>query len=49
MLCVLILFQVDPTYKGRVGAMDAANFLKKSGISQVILSQVCSMFYILLK
>jgi len=31
---------VDPTNKGNIGAMDAANFLKKSGLSQVILSQV---------
>ncbi|XP_050524898.1 epidermal growth factor receptor substrate 15-like 1 [Daktulosphaira vitifoliae] len=31
---------VDPTNKGNVGAIDAANFLKKSGLSQVILSQI---------
>ncbi|XP_050440385.1 epidermal growth factor receptor substrate 15-like 1 isoform X2 [Adelges cooleyi] len=31
---------VDPTNKGNVGAMDAANFLKKSGLSQVVLSQI---------
>ncbi|XP_060849682.1 epidermal growth factor receptor substrate 15-like 1 isoform X2 [Rhopalosiphum padi] len=31
---------VDPTNKGNIGAMDAANFLKKSGLSQVILSQI---------
>ncbi|XP_025423267.1 epidermal growth factor receptor substrate 15-like 1 isoform X2 [Sipha flava] len=31
---------VDPTKKGNIGAMDAANFLKKSGLSQIILSQI---------
>lgn len=40
---------MDPTNKGNVGAMEAANFLKKSGISQIVLSQVCLMFKFLKK
>jgi len=39
---------VDPTNKGNIGAMDAANFLKKSGLSQVVLSQVILLFLCLL-
>ncbi|KAF0760905.1 epidermal growth factor receptor substrate 15-like 1 isoform X1, partial [Aphis craccivora] len=35
-----IILPVDPTNKGNIGAMDAANFLKKSGLSQVVLSQI---------
>ncbi|XP_061871199.1 epidermal growth factor receptor substrate 15-like 1 isoform X4 [Colius striatus] len=32
--------QVDPTYTGRVGASEAALFLKKSGLSDIILGQI---------
>ncbi|XP_065225180.1 epidermal growth factor receptor substrate 15-like 1 isoform X2 [Planococcus citri] len=32
--------QVDPTNKGSVGAMDAAKFLKTSGLSDMILSKI---------
>ncbi|PNF19457.1 Epidermal growth factor receptor substrate 15-like 1 [Cryptotermes secundus] len=32
--------QVDPSNQGSVGALDAARFLKKSGLSDVILSKV---------
>ncbi|VVC36699.1 Hypothetical protein CINCED_3A000698 [Cinara cedri] len=31
---------VDPTNKGNIGPLDAANFLKKSGLSQGLLSQI---------
>jgi epidermal growth factor receptor substrate 15 len=31
---------VDPSNQGSVGALDAAKFLKKSGLSDVILSKV---------
>lgn len=34
-------FQVDPAYTGRVGASEAALFLKKSGLSDIILGKVC--------
>lgn len=34
------VFQVDPTYTGRVGANEAAVFLKKSGLSDIILGKV---------
>lgn len=33
--------QVDPAYTGRVGASEAALFLKKSGLSDIILGKVC--------
>ncbi|XP_050841978.1 epidermal growth factor receptor substrate 15-like 1 isoform X2 [Serinus canaria] len=32
--------QVDPTYTGRVGASEAALFLKKSGLSDIILGKI---------
>ncbi|XP_039942590.1 epidermal growth factor receptor substrate 15-like 1 isoform X4 [Hirundo rustica] len=32
--------QVDPTYTGRVGANEAALFLKKSGLSDIILGKI---------
>lgn len=32
--------QVDPAYTGRVGASEAALFLKKSGLSDIILGKV---------
>ncbi|XP_075216266.1 epidermal growth factor receptor pathway substrate 15 isoform X2 [Lycorma delicatula] len=32
--------QVDPTNQGTVGAVDAAKFLKKSGLSDIILSKI---------
>ncbi|KAI2589459.1 epidermal growth factor receptor pathway substrate 15 like 1 [Homo sapiens] len=31
--------QVDPAYTGRVGASEAALFLKKSGLSDIILGK----------
>jgi epidermal growth factor receptor substrate 15 len=31
---------VDPNNQGSVGALDAARFLKKSGLSDIILSKV---------
>ncbi|NXP65820.1 EP15R factor, partial [Chloropsis cyanopogon] len=34
------LLQVDPTYTGRVGASEAALFLKKSGLSDIILGKI---------
>uniref|UniRef100_A0A8D2QDW3 EH domain-containing protein n=1 Tax=Zonotrichia albicollis TaxID=44394 RepID=A0A8D2QDW3_ZONAL len=36
----IFLFQVDPTYTGRVGASEAALFLKKSGLSDIILGKI---------
>lgn len=33
-------FQLDPNNKGSVGAMEAAKFLKTSGLSDVVLSKV---------
>lgn len=36
----IFIFQVDPTYTGRVGANEAALFLKKSGLSDIILGKV---------
>lgn len=33
-------FQIDPKDVGRIEAMQAANFLKKSGLSVVVLSRV---------
>ena len=38
-LCASLL-QVDPAYTGRVGASEAALFLKKSGLSDIILGTV---------
>jgi epidermal growth factor receptor substrate 15 len=32
---------LDPTGKGQVSALDAAKFLKRSGLSDTILSKVC--------
>ncbi|XP_019393996.1 PREDICTED: epidermal growth factor receptor substrate 15-like 1 [Crocodylus porosus] len=32
--------QVDPTYTGRVGASEAALFLKKSGLSDIVLGKI---------
>uniref|UniRef100_A0A2K6N6L2 EH domain-containing protein n=1 Tax=Rhinopithecus bieti TaxID=61621 RepID=A0A2K6N6L2_RHIBE len=32
--------QVDPAYTGRVGASEAALFLKKSGLSDIILGKI---------
>lgn len=32
--------QIDPNDVGRIEAMQAANFLKKSGLSVVVLSRV---------
>lgn len=43
-----VLFQVDPTYTGRVGASEAALFLKKSGLSDIILGKVGRMKHSLL-
>lgn len=37
----MISFQIDPNGIGRIEAMQAANFLKKSGLSVVVLSRVC--------
>lgn len=37
---------MDPINKGAIGAMEAANFLKKSNVSQVILSQVCQILFL---
>ncbi|NXV73898.1 EP15R factor, partial [Atlantisia rogersi] len=34
------IFQVDPAYTGRVGASEAALFLKKSGLSDIILGKI---------
>jgi hypothetical protein len=34
---------VDPAYTGRVGASEAALFLKKSGLSDIILGKVGKM------
>lgn len=39
-LSVTLLLQVDPAYTGRVGASEAALFLKKSGLSDIILGKV---------
>lgn len=33
-------FQVDPNGHGIIGAMEAARFLKKSGLSDVVLSRI---------
>lgn len=38
-----VLLQVDPAYTGRVGASEAALFLKKSGLSDIILGKVGKM------
>jgi hypothetical protein len=35
-----IQFQADPKGSGSIGALDAANFLKKSGLKDTVLSQV---------
>lgn len=43
-----VLFQVDPAYTGRVGASEAALFLKKSGLSDIILGKVGKMKHSLL-
>lgn len=40
-LSVTLPLQVDPAYTGRVGASEAALFLKKSGLSDIILGKVC--------
>lgn len=37
---ILFCLQVDPNGVGTVGAMEAARFLKKSGLSDVVLSRV---------
>lgn len=39
-LSVPLPLQVDPAYTGRVGASEAALFLKKSGLSDIILGKV---------
>lgn len=39
-LSVALPLQVDPAYTGRVGASEAALFLKKSGLSDIILGKV---------
>lgn len=38
MFCVY--FQLDPKESNEIGALDAAKFLKKSGLSDVVLSRV---------
>lgn len=38
--CFNLLFKVDPNGAGCIGAMEAARFLKKSGLSDVVLSRV---------
>ena len=39
-LLVLLVFQVDTKGTGVISALDAATFLKKSGLSVGVLSQV---------
>uniref|UniRef100_A0A8C5K1Z7 Epidermal growth factor receptor pathway substrate 15-like 1 n=1 Tax=Jaculus jaculus TaxID=51337 RepID=A0A8C5K1Z7_JACJA len=41
--------QVDPAHTGRVGASEAALFLKKSGLSDIILGKHTSGFYVALR
>jgi len=41
---ITFLLQVDPNNTGSVGAADAAKFLKKSGLSDVVLSKVSHFF-----
>uniref|UniRef100_A0A7M4G2U3 Epidermal growth factor receptor pathway substrate 15 like 1 n=1 Tax=Crocodylus porosus TaxID=8502 RepID=A0A7M4G2U3_CROPO len=36
----MFVLQVDPTYTGRVGASEAALFLKKSGLSDIVLGKI---------
>ena len=36
----VLLLQADPNGTGSVGALDAATFLKKSGLKDQVLSQV---------
>lgn len=40
---LVVPLQVDPAYTGRVGASEAALFLKKSGLSDIILGKVGKM------
>ena len=42
--CVLCFLQADSSGKGAIGALDAATFLKKSGLGESVLSQVSSMW-----
>lgn len=41
------VFKADTHSSGSVAALDAANFLKKSGLSDVILSKVCLLLNML--
>lgn len=43
------MFKVDPTNQGSVGALDAAKFLKKSGLPDAVLSKVRQIIYIVMK
>lgn len=43
MLTLAVPLQVDPAYTGRIGASEAALFLKKSGLSDIILGKVGKM------
>lgn len=36
------LLQVDPSSTGRIGAGEAALFLKRSGLSDAVLGKVCA-------
>ena len=38
--CTFVNFQADAKKSGIIGALDAATFLKKSGISEKVLGQV---------
>lgn len=42
-------FKVDPTNQGSVGALDAAKFLKKSGLPDAVLSKVRQRNYIVMQ
>lgn len=35
-----VLFQLDPKETNEIGALDAAKFLKRSGLSDVVLSRI---------
>lgn len=41
---LFIILQADPNNTGSVGALDAANFMKKSGLQDKVLSQVLRVY-----
>lgn len=41
--------QIDPKGTGNIAAMTAAKFLKKSGLSDVVLSRVSVSFHLICK